>query len=153
MSLFPVIEGSGIPPGDGDGGNFPPDGFFPPGDGVLPPDGGVFPPDGGEFTDGEGTDFLPIDGDFNPACPPQIRFGCPFGCPPCGDSGNLEEGGRPCFPWIDTCGECPVGTYKNMTGNSPCVPCPSGVNGIVGPTTTSGNGSISVDDCNLGKIY
>ena len=52
-----------------------------------------------------------------------------------------------------TCEQCSVGTFKNITGNSDCMPCPAGVNGFLGQTTTARNGSTSVNDCIIGIYY
>ena len=65
-------------------------------------------------------------------------------CPPSGCRPKIILQGIP------SCGECPVGTFKNVTGDGPCTPCPAGVNGIANLTTTARNGSTSVDNCIVG---
>ena len=100
--------------------------------------------------DGDGDDF-PLVGNDSPEGDCAIIRECSDGqCSQTASCGN--DGERPCYPALDTCGECPIGTFKNETGTSVCQPCPPGVNGIVGLTSTAGNGSVSVDDCIVGKV-
>ena len=105
------------------------------------------------------VDRVPLVGDGIPLveneCPDgdctYVREECPDGqCSVTSSCGN--DGERPCYLGLATCGECPIGTFKNETGSSACQPCPPGANGIVGPTTTVRNGSVSVDDCIVGKV-
>ncbi|KAK6964094.1 laminin subunit alpha-like isoform X3, partial [Biomphalaria glabrata] len=41
-----------------------------------------------------------------------------------------------------SCSICPNGTYKNLTGNQPCVKCPMN-------TTTPRGGRTDIKDCSL----
>ena len=100
--------------------------------------------------DGDGDDFQIVGND----CPEgdcAIFGSVPDGqCSQTASCGN--DGERPCYlPWILAV-NVPIGTFKNETGTSVCQPCPPGVNGIVGLTSTAGNGSVSVDDCIVGKV-
>ena len=134
---------------DGDGIPFIIDGVPLVGDGVpLVGDGVPLVVDGVPFV-GDGIPLVENecpDGDCT-----YVREECPDGqCYVTSSCGTVGE--RPCYLGLDTCGECPIGTFNNETGSSACQPCPPGVNGIVGPTTTVRNGSVSVDDCILGKV-
>ena len=62
------------------------------------------------------------------------------------------EAGHEAAPGSEECTPCKQGYYKEVTGNSPCEPCPIGANGINGQTTTNGTGADNITLCNIGKF-